>query len=126
MEWLPYLKAIARKPRSLRNSGIYDMMPGNMRRYMDSCVNSDRGRILKVLSELTERTGFDSALQTVNQAILYQANDPDSLKNLYRRLYMDVPALPPIHGSNIPEVVMIRPNLDQYDVLLKGGVAHEG
>ena len=126
MEWLPYLKAIARKPRSLRNSGIYDMMPGNMQRYMDRCMNSDRGRILKVLSELTERTGFDSALQTVNQAILYQANDPDSLKNLYRKLYMDVPDLPPIHGSNIPKVIMIRPDLAQYDALLKGGAAHEG
>lgn len=126
MEWLPYLKAIARKPRSLRNSGIYDMMPKNMQRYMDRCMNSDRGRILKVLSELTERTGFDSALQTVNQAILYQANDPDSLKNLYRKLYTDVPNLPPIHGSSIPKVIMIRPDLAQYDALLKGGAAHEG
>lgn len=27
MDWLPYLTYIARKPRSLRNSGIYDMMP---------------------------------------------------------------------------------------------------
>ena len=126
MEWLPYLRAIARKPRSLRNSGIYDMMPGNMQRYMDRCMNSDRGRILKVLSELTERTGFDSAMQTVNQAILYQANDPDSLKNLYRKLYMDVPDLPPIHGSNIPKVIMISPDLAQYDALLKGGAAHEG
>ena len=89
-------------------------------------MNSDRGRILKVLSELTERTGFDSALQTVNQAILYQANDPDSLKNLYRKLYMDVPDLPPIHGSSIPKVIMIRPDLAQYDALLKGGAAHEG
>ena len=79
-----------------------------------------------MLSELTERTGFDSALQTVNQAILYQANDPDSLKNLYRKLYMDVPDLPPIHGSNIPKVIMIRPDLAQYDALLKGGAAHEG
>lgn len=37
MEWLPYLKYIARKPRSLRNSGIYDMMPDAMKRFMDSC-----------------------------------------------------------------------------------------
>ena len=31
MDWLPYLKYIARKPRSLRNSGIYEMMPERMR-----------------------------------------------------------------------------------------------
>lgn len=34
MDWLPYLSYIARKPRSLRNSGIYDMMPVSMQQYM--------------------------------------------------------------------------------------------
>ena len=61
MEWLPYLTTISRKPRSLFNSGIYDMMPENMQRYMKSCGSTDRGAILKVLAELTGRTGFDSA-----------------------------------------------------------------
>lgn len=37
MDWLPYLTYIARKPRSLRNSGIYDMMPQTMQIYMDNC-----------------------------------------------------------------------------------------
>ena len=57
------------------------------------CSSSDRGTVLKVLAELTNRTGFDSTLQTVDQALLYQVKDPDSLKNLYRRLYADVPEL---------------------------------
>lgn len=35
---------------------------------------------MKVLAELTDRTGFDSALQTINQALVYQVTDPDSLK----------------------------------------------
>ena len=108
MEWLPYLKYIAKKPRSLRNSGIYDMLPENMRLYMDTCANSDRGQILKVLSALTERSGFASALNTVDQALRYEAVDPDSLRNLYNMLYTDVPYLPPLAdedekllGSNI-------------------------
>ena len=28
--WIPYLSYIARKPRSLKNSGIYAMMPESM------------------------------------------------------------------------------------------------
>ena len=87
INWLLYLKFIARRPRSLRNSGIYDQMPVNMQRYLDNCSNQNRGQTLRVLSELTERTGFESALQTINQAIMYNAVDPDSLENLYRRLY---------------------------------------
>lgn len=100
MNWMPYLKYIARKPRSLHNSGIYDMMPENMQKYLDQCANTDRGRILKVLSELTDRTGFDSALATVNEAIKYQATDPDSLKSLYHKLYTDVPQLPPLNNTS--------------------------
>ena len=42
MDWLPYLKYIARKPRSLRNSGIYEMMPENMRHFMDTCECGSR------------------------------------------------------------------------------------
>jgi len=124
MNWFPYLKYIALKPRSLRNSGIYDMMPKQMQLYLDSCQNSERGQILKVLSELTDRSGFDSALNTVNQAIIYQATNADSLQGLYRRLYSDIPELPPLPiTSSIPKVIPIRPNLADYDAALKGGVA---
>lgn len=34
IDWMPYLTYIARKPRSLRNSGIYDMMPQTMQIYI--------------------------------------------------------------------------------------------
>ena len=121
MEWLPYLKYIALKPRSLFKSGIYDMMPANMQTYLYNCRNSDRGKILKALSDLTERTGFGSALQTVDQAIVYQATDPDSLRNLYRMLYADVPPLPPLTGyTGIPALGQMPSGLSDYDSLLGG------
>ena len=124
MDWLPYLKYIARKPRSLRNSGIYDMMPESMRRFMDTCENADRGKILRTLSELTDRTGFDSALRTVNEAIQLQVKDPDSLKSLYRRLYSDVPVLPPLEASmDVPlgRVIPLHNDFSSYDAALRGG-----
>ena len=128
MDWIPYLRYIARKPRSLRNSGIYDMMPESMQIYMDSCESSERGKVLKVLAELTERSGFNSALNTVNKAIQYKANDPDSLQNLYRRTYMDVPPLPPLEtDETIPQMKMVVFNNDLHvldDILTRGGVAN--
>lgn len=127
MEWLPYLKYIAKKPRSLKNSGIYDMMPVNMQLYLDKCLNTERGQILRVLSELTDRTGFDSAIQTVNQAINYQAVDADSLRNLYRRLYSDIPPLPPLKPhAGVPNIIQMPVNLAGYDALLQGGGAVNG
>ena len=122
MEWLPYLTAISRKPRSLFNSGIFEMMPESMQKYMKSCSNTDRGKVLKILAEQTKRTGFDSALQTVKQALMYQATDPDSLQNLYRRIYSDVPVLPPLPSQKgVPGVIQMPVDLSAYDIALKKG-----
>jgi len=128
MDWLPYLTYISRRPRSLRNSGIYDMMPQTMRIYMDNCETKERGRVLKVLAELTERTGFTSAVNTVDEALRLNATDPDSLQNLYRRTYADVPLLPPLeNNTSKPQqnVIPFRNDLKLLDAaLMKGGASN--
>lgn len=125
--WIVYTY-IARKPRSLRNSGIYDMMPQTMQIYMDNCESKERGRVLKVLAELTERTGFTSAVNTVDGAVRLNATDPDSLQSLYRRTCTDVPLLPPLdNNASIPhqKVIPFRNDLQMLDAaLLKGGAPH--
>lgn len=129
MDWLPYLTYIARKPRSLRNSGIYEMMPQAMQIYMDNCESKERGRILKVLAELTERTGFSSAVKTVDEAVRLNATDPDSLQSLYRRAYADVPLLPPLENkAALPQqkVIPFRNDLLMLDAALKKGGALNG
>lgn len=129
MDWIPYLRYIARKPRSLKNSGIYDMMPDSMRLYMDGCDSKDRGKVLKVLAELTGRSGFEGALTAVGKAIEHHAMDPDSLMNLYRCTYMDVPPLPPIKPSaGIPSMKAISfpSDLGVLDAVLKKGGASNG
>jgi len=125
MDWIPYLNYIGRHPRALMNTGIYDMMPPVMKTYLNDCPSSERGKILKTLSELTERTGFRSALQTVDQAVQYQATDADSLNNLYRRLFADIPDLPPLAPQReIPQLEQMPVDLAEYDLsLMKGGRA---
>lgn len=92
------------------------MMLESMQQYMRTCSSADRGYILKVLAELTDRTDFDSALQTINQALRYQVTDPDSLKNLYSQLYSDVPEMLPLpQQSGIPDVAQMPTDLSAYD-----------
>jgi transposase len=128
MEWLPYLQQLSIRPRALKYSGIYDLMPPPMKKYLEGCSNAETGKVLKVLAELTERTGFESALGTVTQALCYDATDADSLRNLYRRLYSDVPELPPMPlGSAIPDLGQMPANLVSYDSFLKtGGITNAG
>ena len=122
MEWVPYLDYISRHPRALKNTGIYGMMPETMRNYLNNCNGSEKKDVLHVLSDLTDRTGFESAIRTVNQAILYEAHDPDSLKSLYNSLYSDVPQLPPLTDNNeVPDIEPIPVHLEDYDRFLKRG-----
>lgn len=121
MDWIPYLDYISRHPRSLRNTGIFGMMPDVMQTYLSGSSVTEKGKILKTLSELTTRTGFDSAIQTVSQAVMYQATDVDSLKNLYRSLYSDVPELPPLQTQDgIPQLEPVQVDLSLYDRYLEG------
>lgn len=120
MNWLPYLKQLSIRPRALKYSGIYEMMPSELKFFLESCSSTETKKVLKLLAELTDRTGFESALNTINQALCYGANDADSLHNLYRRLYSDVPELPPLPlGPEIPDVGQMPANLVAYDVVLK-------
>ncbi len=124
MDWLPYLKQLSIRPRALKYSGIYDLMPLTMKKFLEGCSHAEAGKVLKVLVELTNRTGFDSALNTIHQALCYGAADADSLKNLYRRIYTDIPELPPMPLSpEIPVVGQMTSNLVTYDKFLKKGGA---
>jgi transposase len=124
MDWLPYLKQLSIRPRALKYSGIYELMPFDMKQFIEGLSNTETGKVLKVLAELTDRTGFDSALNTIRQALSYGSSDAESLKSLYRRLYADVPELPPMSlDPQIPDVGKLESSLGDYDIFLKKGGA---
>ena len=105
------------------------MMPRTMQIYMDNCESRDRGRILKVLADLTKRTGFASAVATVDEAVRRNANDPDSLESLYRRTYADVPLLPPLEEKGTfpqQKIIPFRNDLQMLDAALRKGGASNG
>ena len=87
MKWLPYLTQLSRCPGALKYTGIYQMLPEAVRDYLDKCNKSDKGRVLQVIAGLTEKNGFDDAVETVEAALKYDATDTDSLINLYSRIH---------------------------------------
>jgi len=77
-----------------------------------------------VIASLTEKSGFECAVETVGRALEYDAADVDSLINLHSRIHGNVVELAPIRlAANIPELTRITPNLAAYDKsLVKAGV----
>ena len=120
MQWLPYLTQLSRSPNALKYTGIYPMLPESLKTYLDKCGRSDKGKILRVIAALTERNGFEGALETVDHALKYAATDIDSLINLHNRIYSQVPDLAPMPlARSIPELKRVTPNLAAYDARLK-------
>lgn len=120
MKWIPYLTQLARTPGALKYSGIYQMLPEPVRDYLDKQTKSDKGKVLHVIALLTEKSGFESAVESVENALLYEVKDIDSLKNLHSRLFGNVVTISPIKLSNtVPELEKVTPNLLEYDSILR-------
>ena len=96
---------------------------------MYRCETSERGNTLKVLAKLTELSGFESALRTVDEAIRLNVNDPDSLQNLYRRVYSDIPLLAPLESLNYSlahKSIPFRNEVPDLNALMKKGSVDNG
>jgi transposase len=116
MKWMPYLTQLSRCPGALKYTGIYQMLPESIKNYLEKCNKSDKGKVLQVIASLTEKSGFESALETVDNALKYDAADTDSLINLHNRIHGNVIELEPIRLSeNIPKLARFVPDLAVYD-----------
>lgn len=124
MKWLPYLTQLSRCPGALKYTGIYQMLPGSIKDYLERCSKSDKGKVLQVIGSLAEKNGFDSAVETVDKALQYDATDTDSLVSLHNRIHGNVIELAPMRvADNIPELARFTPNFAAYDASLeKAGV----
>ncbi|WP_084295808.1 IS21 family transposase [Desulfitibacter alkalitolerans] len=120
MKWLPYLTQLSRFPGALKYTGIYQMLPESINNYLARCNKSDKGKVLQVIARLTEKSGFDSAVETVAGALQYEVTDTDSLLSLHNRIHGNVIELEPIRVTgSIPELTPSTPNLAAYDAGLK-------
>jgi len=123
MNWLLYLSTIAKKPKALKYTGVYDLFPNPLKRYIDTLDNGSLKQLLGGMSKLCESDDFDNVLKTVESAIAYNTKDKDSLIALHRRL--NSPLLPEPIGisSNVPKLKIVPPpSLACYDNKFLGGM----
>lgn len=121
MNWLPYLEQLARRPRAVKYSGFYSMLPPVVGEYLDKSKGGDISAVVRMIAELTKRSGFEKATATVAQAISHNATDADSLMALHRRLFMDIPELPPLRHPDLPQLNPLMPDLDRYNLAIGRG-----
>ncbi|NLK38177.1 MAG: IS21 family transposase [Epulopiscium sp.] len=116
MNWLPYLNQLARRPGALKYTGIYQMLPQPVKEYMENLSKQDKGKVLTAIADLTQKSSFEKAVETISIALSYGVIDVDSLINLHSRLHEKILQLEPVRlPEHIPQLKRYVPNLTAYD-----------
>ncbi len=122
MDWSAYLNQLAVRPRAVKYSGVYEMMPPPLHDFLNTLTNSDVGKVIKTLAHLTEATGFEDAVSAISAAVEAGATDVDSIIGLHRRITGEIPLLPKIDTSGyMDDLRKSNPDIGAYDAMLAEG-----
>lgn len=87
--------------------------------YLNRCNKTDRGKVLQAVSRITDESGFENAIRTVNEALNYGAADPDSLLMTHTRMNMPKLKLNPVEvPPSIPRMEKVVADISVYQSLL--------
>ncbi len=119
MDWIPYLKQLSRYPAALKYSGIHAMLPDPVKDFLENRTRRERGETLRVLSELTDRSDFPTAVQALRQSLDLGRSSPDDIRALHARYTDGWAGIEQIRVSaQIPHLDPIRIDTESYDQML--------
>lgn len=124
MDWGPYLKDVARRPRSYKNT-IRPLLPSELTQHLDKCGESELAQVLESLARLYEQKGFEAAVREVVSAMPEHSHDPDRLNALHRSLFSDLPrftdenVMKASESPDLPKTGSALDDLAMFDKLLK-------
>ena len=119
MNWIPYLTQLSRRPAALKYTGIYGLFPSPLQEFLEQSDRSSKKETLKILAELSEDTGFLSAVEAFLAALERGAKDSDSVLAIFRRLNTESFEFSPVLlPSDIPELPPLKNKALDYDLFL--------
>jgi len=126
IDWLPYLTQLSRRPRALKYTGVYTMLPQAVQEFLDTCDLPTKKEALKVLARLSQDNGFEKATEALQTAFMYGAKDADSILAVFNRLNSQILDIDPLALTiSVPEIPSIKPNVNHYDHLFLAGRAKQ-
>ena len=102
------------------------MLPQPVKEYLETLSKPDKGKVLRVIADLTQENSFEKAVETISTALSYGVTDIDSLINLHNRLHEKIPQLKPVSlPEHIPHLRRYEPNFMIYDKILERQVQRD-
>lgn len=124
MNWLPYLNQLSRKPAALKYTGIYNMFPEPVKKWFDNTSQYNKSKALKLFAKMSEESGFEVAVKSLESVLSYGVSDFESLFSIYRNIINKVIELTPIKTlPGIPNLSKVESDVTKYDRMFldKGG-----
>ncbi len=120
MDWIPYLTQLSRHPGALKYSGIYEMLPDSLKKYLENRSKGEHGEVLKVLAALSREEGFPRAVTTVTEAVLRGVEDLDSLVTLHKYIHQErLQESMKLEDPSLPELPSFSFSSEDYDAMLR-------
>ena len=129
MNWPLYLEQLSRSPGAFKYSGIYSMMPDQLRAYLERQEKGDRGKTLRTIASLAQQDGFENAVKSVNEAVMRNVKSLDSLIALHGYL-LQQPIRETMWSGAIKETLPTLPGVkfsaETYDAfMMNSGLSGE-
>lgn len=122
MNWLPYIKLMAKRPAALKYTGFFQQMPQTLQDYFQSCAYQQKKAALQVLEKMVALSDIQTATSAFETTLKIGLADLDSIWATYYALTNEVPAAIDMKLDNkIPEIKSYKIDISSYDNLLKGG-----
>ena len=116
--WGPYLDLIGRKPRAWFQSGFAEMAPDCLNDFLKKISNSDRGKIIRIISKITKEESFDTAISFICEALDLGCYDHEGIVKLYKKFFPDKETDSDAVATTMEEKNADEIDLSQYDDLL--------
>lgn len=121
--WADFIDVIVTRPRALKYSGFYSLLPGNWRVYTDKLNAENLKEALRFLRTCLLEKDMAFAGKVLEENLLNTVREPDALWTTYYRM-MEDPAL--YHQGDLtspmPRLPEYKTYLEDYNVFM-GGVA---
>lgn len=118
MDPLPYLGRLARSPKAIKYTGLYNMMPAEVKEHIVTCDRRKASEMLKALAHIALKYGFESACSSIRHAIERGVNDFDSIVMMHSWLNSPVLSLEKVDAPVCTMTpAMNEPDMSMYDAL---------
>ena len=117
--WVDFINLISKRPRALKYSGFFSILPEDWQAYTASLEKEDLQKALHFLKHCLLHKDFDFASRVLHENKQASVSEPDALWTTYYRLNEDSTLYQGVKEHPYPQMPSYQVALTDYDALMR-------